>query len=235
MGGGWGGGGGGVRGTVDGFSSAARRRLMRLIASLERSSRPVFITLTMPDVFDQKKEKWKRDIDVFGKRLRRKFPNAGCLWRIEFKERQTGVSAGKIAPHFHLLVYGGSYRQLRGWSAGSWWEVVGSGDDDHLKAGVRVEEIYSWGGTMRYVGKYIAKEDVYPDDWQGKAWGVIGRDALPWAVEVIIDLTENQSIKIVRLARKMMRIRGRSFNYGITWIVVADRVLDYLEYLVGFT
>ncbi len=229
-----GGGGGGDRGLVTGFSSASRRRLMRLIASLERDARPIFVTLTYPDIFPEDRSKWKRDIDVFGKRLARKGAKAGFLWRIEFKRRKSGASVGMLAPHFHLLVYGVSYRDLLAWVPDDWWRVVGSRSDNHLKAGTRVERIYSWGGVMRYVGKYIAKEDDYPTDWQGRAWGVVGRANLPWAVEVIINLTEDQSIKLVRLGRKMIGAKGRSFPFGLTWIVNAERVLDYLEFISGF-
>jgi len=227
--------GGGERGPVTGFSSASRRRLMRLMASLERQARPVFVTMTYPDSFVDEPAKWKRDLDVFGKRLARKFPLAGFLWRIEFKERRTGVNAGKVAPHFHLLVYGGNFRDLLKWVSGAWWGVVGSRDQDHLAVGTRVEHIYSWGGIMRYVGKYIAKVDEYPIDWQGKAWGVIGRKYLPWAVEVIVSLTTDESIKLVRLGRKMIKAPGRTFSYGLAWIVNAERVLDYLEFLQDFS
>ncbi len=226
-------GGGGARGAVTGFSSASRRRLMRLIASLERGERPVFVTMTYPDIFPDSQTKWKRDIDAFGKRLARKHPEGGFIWRIEFKERKSGSSQGKIAPHFHLLVYGVGHRALLGWVPNAWWKVVGSGDRDHLRAGTRVERIFSWGGIMRYVGKYIAKEEDYPPDWQGRAWGVVGRRALPWAVEVIISLSADQSIKLVRLGRKMIKARGRSFSHGLTWIARAERVLDYLELLVA--
>lgn len=228
------GGGGGDRGEVTGFSSASRRRLMRLIASLERGARPVFVTLTYPDVFPADLDKWKRDIDVFGKRLARQILPAGFLWRMEFKERKSGASAGMLAPHFHLLVYGASYRDLLAWVSGAWWEVVGSGDGDHLAAGTRVEHIYSWGGIMRYVGKYIAKEEDFPPGWKGRVWGVVGRANLPWAVKVVISLTEDESIKLVRLGRKMIGAKGRSFAHGLTWIVNAERVLDYMEFISGF-
>ncbi len=230
-----GGAGGGKRGVVTGFSSASRRRLMRIIASLERGERPMFVTMTYPDIFPGDLARWKRDIDVFGKRLAREYPLAGFLWRIEFKERMSGVSRGLIAPHFHLLVYGASYRDLLGWVPKAWWSVVGSGNVDHLRAGTRVEHIYSWGGIMRYVGKYIAKEEDYPPGWQGRVWGIIGRASLPWAVEVIVSLTGEESIKLVRLGRKMIKAGGRTFSYGLTWIVNAERVLDYLEWLVGLS
>jgi hypothetical protein len=33
----------------------------------------------------------------------------------------------------------------------------------------------------------------------------------------------------------MIRAKGRSFAHGLAWIVRAERVLDYLEFLSGFT
>lgn len=231
---GGGGGGGGDRGDVLGFSSASRRRLMRTIASMERAERPVFVTMTYPDVFSDSMDVWKRDIDTFGKRLARKFPEGGFVWRIEFKVRKTGISAGKLAPHFHLLVYGARFNRLLKWVSRAWWRVVGSGDGNHLLAGTRVELIYSQGGIMRYVGKYVAKVATYPEGWRGRAWGIVGRKNLPWAVEVIISLTEGEAVKMVRLGRKMIGARGRTFPSGITWIVNAERVLDYLEFLCGY-
>ena len=227
--------GGGGRGEVTGFSSSSRRRLMRLIASIERQERPVFVTLTYPDVFPPGQDVWKRDIDTFGKRVARRFPSAGFIWRIEFKVRLSGLSVGQLAPHFHLLVYNVHSASLLKMVSAAWWGVVGSGDDDHLRAGTRVERIFSLGGIMRYVGKYIAKEDDYPEGWTGRVWGVVGRKHLPWAVEVVISLTDLQSVNLVRLGRRMIGAAGRSFPHGLTWIVNAERVLDYLEYLCDFS
>lgn len=224
-----------LRGGVAGFSSASRRRLMRLIASIERQERPIFVTMTYPDLFDQDLDKWKRDMDVFGKRLRRKMPQAGFVWRIEFKERLSGEGKGRVAPHFHLLVYGVGYRDLREFVATAWYEVVGSGSEDHLRASTRVEQIYSYGGIMRYVGKYISKEGQYPSGWYGRSWGVIGRGNLPWAVRVTIFLSDDDGIKLVRLGRKMLGLNGKILLSGLTWIMNAERVLDYLEFLQGFT
>lgn len=227
--------GGEKRGLVTGFSSASRRRLMRVIASVERAERPVFVTLTYPDEFDDNMSKWKRDIDVLGKRLLRKVAGVGFVWRIEFKERQSGKSSGRIAPHFHLLIYNASYRELRTFIPDAWYDIVGSLIDDHLRAGTRVEKIHSFGGIMRYVGKYITKVDGFPGEWTGRAWGIIGRESLPWAVRVVISLSEDEGKRLIRLGRKMMRLKGKTLVHGVTWIVNTESVLDYLELLQGFT
>ena len=227
--------GGGLRGIVTGYSSASRRRQMRLIAALERDKRPVFVTMTYPDIFTDDVARWKRDIDVFGKRLARHAPEAGFIWRIEFKERRSGASMGRVAPHFHLLVYNASYSDLRAFVPSAWYEVVGSKSEDHLRAGTRVERIHSYGGIMRYVGKYITKVENFPIGWAGRVWGVIGRERLPFAPRVIISLSEQEGKTLVRLGRKMLGLKGKTLVFGLTWIMNAGRLLDYLEFLQGFT
>ena len=227
--------GGGLRGFVTGYSSASRRRQMRLIASLERDERPIFATLTYPDVFTDDIARWKRDIKVFGQRLARHAPELGFVWRIEFKERLSGASVGRVAPHFHLLIYKASYADLRSFVPRAWYDVVGSGSKDHLKAGTRVERIHSYAGIMRYVGKYITKVEDFPLGWAGRVWGVIGRARLPFAPRVIISLSEQEGKSLVRLGRKMLGLKGKTLVFGLTWIMNAGRLLDYLEFLQGFT
>lgn len=225
----------GQRGMVLGFSPSSRRRLMRYIASMKRSERPIFVTLTYPDLFPKDMAVWKRDLDVFGKRVARRWPGAGFVWRIEFKERRTGANIGVIAPHFHLLVYNAKYRELRQDIPLMWYRVVALGDDRHLLAGVRVEEIYSRGGIMRYVGKYMSKTEDFPGEWSGRVWGVIGRDRMPLAPLVIFSIANYQAVKLVRLGRKMMGGVGKTLIYGLTFIADAEKILDYLEILECFT
>lgn len=225
---------GGVRGAIISFSSGSRRRLMRMIASIERQHRPTFITLTYPDLFEQDIDVWKRDIDVMGKRLARKMPQAAFIWRIEFKRRKSGENKGSIAPHFHLLAYNASFREIREFVPTAWYGVVGSCNREHLSAGSRVERIYSFGGIMRYVGKYISKDDIFPPGWAGRVWGIIGRSNMPFAVRVVISLSEAEGIKMVRFGRKMVGLKGKTLMFGLTWIMDAERALDYLEVIQGF-
>lgn len=219
----------GRRGDVTGFSSASRRRLMRAIASIERRQRPIFVTMTYPDLFTGDHATWKRDIAVFGKRLSRAFPKSAFVWRIEFKARRSGASEGMLAPHFHLLVYGSPYLRLRSFVSDAWYEVVGSGSADHLAAGTRVERIWSFRGIMRYVGKYIAKVDTFPPLWTGRAWGIVGRERMPWARVFKLPLSNAVAQRLVRVARKMMGMAGKTLIWGVTWIVNADRIMDYLN------
>jgi hypothetical protein len=38
-------------------------------------------------------------------RIRRRWPKASGIWRLEFKERESGAHLGEVAPHFHLLLW----------------------------------------------------------------------------------------------------------------------------------
>ena len=224
---------GGLRGGVTGFSFASRRRLLRLIASTEKAIRPLFVTLTYPDIFSSDPADWKRDIDKLGKRIARKFGQAGLVYRIEFVKRKSGESVGQIAPHFHLLVWGEAILPFREYIGQAWYAVVGSGDERHLRAGTSVERVKSWNGVMSYVSKYIAKEQVYPGNWYGRVWGVIGRENIPWGVKVVIMLTDHEAIRLVRLGRKYLGLTGKTLIYGLTWFMDCERVLDYLEVIGG--
>ncbi len=217
------------RGMVTSFSSAARKRLMRTIAATERRNRPLFVTMTYPGDFPDDANKWRRDLDVFGKRFVRAFDGGSFVWRMEFKERKTGDSKGLLAPHFHLLVWGVGLKKFRRWGDSSWYGVVGSGDVDHLRAGVSSEHIRTWRGTMSYVSKYLAKTDDMPPLWNGRLWGVISRKNIPWAIVIRIPLGEGAAVRAVRVARKFMRLTGKTLVWGVAWIVNAERFLDYLE------
>lgn len=175
-------GAGGLRGRIRDFSKASRRNLLRTTARVQRGVLPLFLTLTYPGSFSSSPHQWKRDLSTWVKRLHRRYPDAGLIWRLEPQKR--------LAPHYHLLIWGISehLRSFRAWVSESWYEVVGSEDIRHLQAGTRVEHIRSGRGVMFYAGKYLAKlpERVSPDgpDWSagvGRWWGVRYPENIPWS------------------------------------------------------
>ena len=95
------------RGRITGFSRTSRRRMMLFLAKvrLTEDSLPLFGTTTYPDIFPEEAAKFKRDLQAFLHRLKRRFPDGGILWRLEFKRRKSGENVGKIAPHFHWLLW----------------------------------------------------------------------------------------------------------------------------------
>ena len=107
------------------------------------------------------------------------------------------------------------------WASLAWYHVVNSGNRDHLKAGVRVESIKSWGGVMCYCAKYMAKQDCgfLSEVSFGRSWGIFNRKCMPWARIIEIDLDPQVGVRLRRVARRYLeRVRGRTIRapYGVT-------------------
>jgi hypothetical protein len=167
-----------VRGEISSFSKQSRRRILRLIATIKHTLISSFVTLTYPDHFEQDPRKVKKHLDNFFKRLIREFPEIVVIWRLEAKQRKSGLNAGKIAPHFHLLIWNVEYKRLLAWIPANWYQVVGSNDEKHLKAGTSVEPVRSSNGVMYYTAKYICKADNLKLFGWGRYWGVVNRETL---------------------------------------------------------
>jgi hypothetical protein len=95
-----------------------------------------------------------------------------AFWFLEFQARG--------APHFHIFC---TWSPNKEWVAKTWYFIVGSEDDRHLRAGTRVEFIRSGrAGTISYASKYAAKQEQkdVPSDYEnvGRFWGVYGRRAV---------------------------------------------------------
>lgn len=196
---------GGHRGRAE-FSRASRRRLLYTLGKVRRLVLPHFVTLTYPGVWVDDPAKWKRDMDCFFRRLFRRWPGAAAVWRLEFQERG--------APHFHVLLWGWEGENvwaLRVWVARAWYEVVGSGDERHLRAGTQVDEVRSYRGVLAYASKYMSKADRSRSG-VGRWWGVANREMMPWATAVVVALTDREAVKLLRLMRRFARLRGRAYR-----------------------
>jgi hypothetical protein len=171
--------GGGRRGLVNTFTPASRRRMLRKVARIA-PQRVVFITLTYPKRYPDPRRA-KDHLRAFFERIRRRFPTASGIWRLELQERG--------APHFHLLMCELPFipfAELRRW----WTEIIREFVDGHLPR-VRIEQIRSRQGAFYYVSKYCAKlagegeallslsstHICTPGRW----WGVFNRNHLPYA------------------------------------------------------
>lgn len=170
------------RGCVQGYSPGARRRLMREIHQLAACweyLRPVFITLTLPGK-DWEQIDYKAAFKRWRERLRAFVPGVWGFWVLEYQQRG--------AVHYHLALdreevqrASGSLPAFQQWVSQSWYESVGSGQEDHLKAGTNVR-------YFKKLPEYLAKElgkhlrqDVDNQAAQrhtGRFWGKIGKEAL---------------------------------------------------------
>lgn len=183
------------RGIIRAFSPASRRRLMRFMARLKvRKIRATFITLTFSNEVNNVEA--KRAFKQFSMRLRRAFPTASVVWRLERQKR------GAI--HFHLLCF-----NLPFWPQAELqktWEDCTNED----KSIVDIRLVHGARSVMAYVSKYIAKvsEDAEKtslddgsyqhkalDDVSGRYWGYINKELLPVGELVTGVLTERQTIR----------------------------------------
>lgn len=168
------------RGRITRFSDASRRRLMRLMAQVDRTSfrkRPLFITLTYPDRWPSDSRVVKADLNRFLTAFRRRYPHVPIIWRLEYQERG--------APHYHLMVFTPWFTPWQ-WVAKTWYQATQKRDVYTLIAGTETRAIRSWAGVMHYAAKYMSKTGELPDDVRpGRLWGVHCREDLPVRLQVI--------------------------------------------------
>jgi len=199
------------RSNITQFSRQSRKRLLDLLGSIDKEQKPIFVTLTYPGEFTTDSRQWKRDLDNFFKRMRRKAPGSSAIWKLEPQKRG--------APHFHLFIWGLSYDALFLWVRKAWYEVVGSGDYRHYQAGTRVEKIKSWRGIRSYASKYMGKIFDSPTmqdcgwDQPGRFWGVHGRKYLPCVIATVLEImSDRQVFELLRYFRKYSGIKARKYQ-----------------------
>jgi len=176
---------------------------MRTLAKISKKKLPLFITLTYPSEFPVDSEIYKADLDKFFKRLKYRFPEFACIWKLEFQQRG--------APHYHLLVWGLSIH-CRELISLLWFQVVGSGDIKHLKAGTQVQKIRSWRGVMSYASKYMGKLETGVSGQSGRFWGVSGRGYIPWSAIEEFKVFPGQVVMAMRYMRRYAGLKSRDYS-----------------------
>lgn len=225
--------GGGLRGRVTEFSLASRRRLLKLFGRLRDDALPLFVTLTLPDNVPHDGATLKdRYLRRFLARLRRRFPGAALVWRMEVKARKSGAHVGEHVPHVHAVVWGVPMAPgLREWVSLAWYESVASGDPRHLRAGTQVQAARSSRQVKAYGSKlYAAKDDGDSELLDhGRAWGIHERARLPWAEAVMRYMTPGEVVRFLRVIRgyftaQVRRRRGKrpKARPGMGWCFVGN-------------
>jgi hypothetical protein len=193
---------GSTRGKCAGFSRASRKRMIEKVLTIDTAAcgKGLFITLTYPDKFPSPVDS-KKHLKSFFMRLKRRYTDGMFfIWRLELQARG--------APHYHLLVFGVDFIPLE-WLSQAWYEIVGSGDIDHLKAGTNIERMRTGNGAVWYCSKYMAKETE--DDLQGRAWGIMGRENVKYHERENFWLSEEdaESLSVLYEAQVMKRADKR--------------------------
>jgi hypothetical protein len=202
----------GKRGRITQFSRKSRMHFRKLLASVRTDCLPLFLTLTYPKEYSFDWQRWKRDLKVFCKRMDREWPSSSLVWRLEFQKRG--------APHFHIFLYGiydKSGRQRFGseWLSDAWFEIVGSGDEKHRRAGTKVEVIRTRAGAMSYAVGYNTKMDqTLPGQCVGRYWGVWGRERLPVGEKCEFVIPQEAYKRIKRTFRRFQVAMNRKSQVG---------------------
>jgi hypothetical protein len=220
--------------------------MMKMVSQLRTTSvvRALFVTLTYPPIYDAANA--KRDREVFLKRLLRKYPQVAGVWRMEAQKRG--------APHYHLILMGVNFIPKE-WLARVWYEVVGSGNPAHLKAGTQVRRVKNYQHAVYYVAKYLSKPSEAFDDGDdglgelGRRWGHFGswRDHLGDFVSLA--LAPKEAARLVRVldAKRLSvarrRVKGRKAairrarRRGVLrsqfWFGSPDFVLERIMGIIG--
>lgn len=222
---------GGKRGAIGGFSSAARRRLMYLIAGVKRDAElPLFITLTYPEIFPDPKSS-KRHLKMFNQRFTREFPAHGSIWKLEPQERG--------APHYHILTWGCELYEVLRWVPSAWYEIAGGGDEKHLNWHMGnynnkpcVQSVYSFNGVRSYASKYLGKTfEVagWSEKWTGRFWGVVNRDNIPFGELVEEEVTREKAVELLRYGRRFSGLKKFGSNKSLTIFCDANQWVEKLE------
>jgi len=202
--------GGGLRGPITGFSVASRRRLRRVLMATpwdefaapgkrSKSGRAFFVSLTYPAEYPATREA-KEEKRAWAKRIKRVYPGARFLWKLEEQERG--------APHFHAVVLLAdvvSVAAFRREASAAWCAVVDSGDQWHSVYGADAGVVYGSGRQLvAYMLKYLGKEwVVQSDDLPGRVWG----HSVDWPQRVLAAfyVSGPDYVKLIRRVRRWGR------------------------------
>ena len=190
----------GKRDKISEFSRKSRLNLKRNLAKMktEALDAATSITLTIPTwcpvAWDP--ELYKPCLKRFNQELVREFDASG-FWKLEFTKKK--------AAHFHLLVFGLSPGVIE-WISKTWYRIVGTEDERHLRAGTNVETVRNAPGAVSYMAKYIQKDDEQMIGVHtGRYWGTFNKANLPIGVEKEVQINPKQAVKLRRIMRKKIR------------------------------
>lgn len=223
-------GGGGRRGKVKGFSKRSRGRAIRKLGVTDERYADAFLTLLLPPVFDLDPSTWKRHLRNFFRQLLRDWPGVSAFWVMEMETRKSGEMKGTYPGHFHILMYNLKRERIPAfklWVSACWFNVCGSEDINHFKAGTNVSAVRNVEAVARYITKYITKanhdrlQEVYPGG-AGRFWGVHNAEKMPVCPVQRYVLTESAYHDLLRLLRRRRRAAGRRTKFsnwsGDSWV-----------------
>jgi len=141
------------------------------------------------------------------KRIQRRNKKAKFVWVKEFQQR------GALHFHFMCTEYIDKHYLAR-----AWYEIVGSGDIKHRKAGTTVEVIRNQNGLSNYFGNYMAKQEQkrIPEAMQavGRMWGIAR--SLFYFITYEFQANTKRKWDVIRTIRRAYGAALRA-RYGHRW------------------
>lgn len=186
------------------FSPRARMTFLRALATVDENAPALFVTLTWPTWAAPQGREWQGPWNRFRMALARRYPQAAGFYKREY------TKAGVV--HLHLLVYGVSWRAMRGFAPSAWAQSVHAPDEALRElVGTQVAEVRTGEGVRRYASKYVTKEIVDDDgaDPSGKWWGRFNKPLIPTVVPVALAVPDAVAVRMIRTARRMFNAQRR--------------------------
>jgi hypothetical protein len=187
------------------------------------------VTLTYPEEFPTDGGKCKEHLRRFLQEVQREYKRTSAFkrdptsktswhssfWFLEFQKRG--------APHFHIFT---NWAPSKSWVSLRWYEIVASKEEDHFKAGTRVEKLH--GGkqaTVSYASKYAAKliQKIAPVGFDnlGRWWGVYGNRSVVSAECLVTGLAaQTENVKISY--RSLISLLKRLVDEGKAKVIKTD-------------
>ena len=246
---------GAIRGKITEFTPSSRFRQMCALARVRRDAPlPIFLTLTYPYQWPSDWEEWKAHLDEFLSLLRKRYPKAAAMWKLEPQERD--------APHFHFLIWGLKYvpwqwvavhwaciihglnsrRMLRDYPCKGGGKVAASQfhawvDEqdvseivkDSLKAGISIENVDTWHGVAYYAAKYLGKVCAHFENGGGRFWGIHNRKKMPFSKVEEVCVYMRVAVMLKRLVRRFMHSKGYKASKGWRIKLITDDMASWLR------
>lgn len=219
------------RSTISNFSASSRARMRRYLRCSVAEYRNM-VTLTYPFTYPKDGRVFKEHLRRFVQECKRfterelgskQVEQYSIFWFLEFQRRG--------AAHFHLFT---THNYPKDWIASTWFRIVGSEDERHLRAGTRIEKIRSGRrGISAYATKYAAKMDQKEaPDWvvnAGRFWGVSGlRRSV--AADILLDVREPRSMETKRRLKNLKTTLDHGISDGsVMFSSKGDQKIYYLK------
>jgi len=192
----------GKRKEIQGFTPAARLRMMRTVAQINWNNvKPsLFITLTYPDNYlrataherNQDRHWFLRSMENY---LEKK---VGALWRLEWKPRRSGAKLGQWEAHVHLIVFDVKFYPWEELNRA--WRVA-LGAVGYVRSDVK--RIRGGRDVAKYVSKYCSKKPETSSlvntsylNAPGRHWGIHRRDLIPFADRFLMTDLSGDEIRL---------------------------------------